>query len=45
MKTKILLVLRLASAELVQADQFEVRYSIRGSGKDIIVNANSSDDA
>jgi len=46
MKTKILLVLLLASAtELVQADQFKVHYSIRGSGKDIIVNANSSDDA
>ena len=46
MKTKILLVLLLASAtELVQADQFKVHYSIHGSGKDIIVNADSSDDA
>jgi hypothetical protein len=40
MKTKILLVLLLASAELVQADQFKVHYSLHGSGKDIMVNAN-----
>ena len=46
MKTKILLVLLLESAERVQADRFKVHsFSIRGSGKDIIVNANSSDDA
>jgi hypothetical protein len=44
MKTNILLVL-LLSAHLVQADQFKVRYPIRGSGKGIIVNANRSDDA
>ena len=44
MRTKILIFL-LLSAQLVQADQFKVHYSIRGSGKDIIVNANSSDDA
>jgi hypothetical protein len=41
----ILLLLLLASAELVQADPFKVHYSIHGSGKDIIVNADSSDDA
>jgi hypothetical protein len=40
-----LLFLLLASAALVQADQFKVHYSIRGSGKDIIVSANSSDRA
>jgi hypothetical protein len=44
MKMKILLVL-LLSVQLVQADQFKVHYSLHGSGKDIIVNANSSDDA
>jgi len=44
MRTKILLVL-LLSAQLVQADQFKVHYSIHGSGKDIIVSANNSDDA
>jgi hypothetical protein len=45
MKTKILLGLLLASAQHVQADQFKVHYSLHGSGKDIIVNASSSDDA
>ena len=44
MKTKILLVV-LLSTQLVHADQFKVHYSIHGSGKDIIVNADSSDDA
>jgi hypothetical protein len=36
--------LLLAGIELVQADQFKVHYSIHGSGKDVIVNADSSDD-
>jgi hypothetical protein len=45
MKTKILLTLLLASTELVRADQFKVHYSMHGSGKDVIVNADSSDDA
>jgi hypothetical protein len=41
MKARILLILPRASAELVQADQLKVHYSIHGSGRDIIVNADN----
>jgi hypothetical protein len=45
MKSLIRLIALLILVQSAQADQFKVHCSIRGSGKDIIVNASSSDDA
>ena len=45
MKKLIRLLAILILVQSVQADQFKVHYSIHGSGKDIIVNAETSDDA
>jgi hypothetical protein len=39
------LLLLLAVCGTMHADTLRIHYSIRGAGKDIIVDANSSDDA
>jgi hypothetical protein len=39
------LLLLLAVCGTLHADTFRVHYSIHGAGKDVIVNADSSDDA
>src|SRR6516165_2715833 len=45
MKTLIRISATLIPVPSAQADQFKVHYSLHGSGKDIIVKADSSDDA
>jgi hypothetical protein len=45
MKSLIRLLPLLILVQSVQADQFKVHYSVHGAGKDIIVNAETSDDA
>jgi hypothetical protein len=45
MKTLIRLLALLILVQSAPADQFKVHYSIHGFGRDIIVNASSSDDA
>jgi hypothetical protein len=45
MKNLIRLLAILILVQSAQADQFKVHYSLHGAGKDIVVNASSSDDA
>ena len=45
MKNLIRLLAILILVQSAKADQFKVHYSMHGAGKDIIVNAQSSDDA
>jgi hypothetical protein len=45
MKNLIRLLGVLILVQSVQADQFKVQYSFHGAGKDIIINASTSDDA
>ena len=45
MKTLIQISAILILVQSAQADQFKVHYSVHGSGKNIIVNADGSSDA
>jgi hypothetical protein len=45
MKNLLRLLAIMILVQSAQADQFKVHYSIHGSGRDIIVNAETSEDA